>query len=130
MSDEGAKHWSGTFQRLRAESVVLSLLLLAVARLDVKLEKVPVLGIEFTHALTRGPLLTFLLLFWLYFTAAWWVRYRVERIDANVQINKARNYIDQVKDLTDEQRYKIFEGNARRVYPRLDRLLKARAKPR
>ena len=40
-----------------------------------------------------------------------------------------RRYIDQVKALGDEDRYKIFEGNARRVYPRLDRLLAQRGHP-
>ncbi len=37
-----------------------------------------------------------------------------------------KRYIDQAP-LSDEQRYLIFEGNARRVYPRLDKMLKARA---
>ena len=37
-----------------------------------------------------------------------------------------RRYIDQVKGLTGEDRAKIFEGNARRVYPRLDALLTRR----
>ena len=40
-----------------------------------------------------------------------------------------RRYIDQVKALADDDRYKIFEGNARRVYPRLDRLLAQRGHP-
>jgi 4-oxalmesaconate hydratase len=40
-----------------------------------------------------------------------------------------RRYVDQVKSLTDSDRYKIFEGNARRVYPRLDRQLAKRGKP-
>lgn len=35
-------------------------------------------------------------------------------------------YIDQVSNLSDAERYKIFEGNARRVYPRLDEQLRAR----
>ncbi|MFZ5692200.1 MAG: amidohydrolase family protein [Pseudomonadota bacterium] len=35
-----------------------------------------------------------------------------------------RRYIDQVPWLGDAGRYKIFEGNARRVYPRLDARLK------
>jgi len=30
--------------------------------------------------------------------------------------------------LSDEQRHKIYEGNARRVYPRLDAALKAKGK--
>ncbi|MEA3196207.1 MAG: 4-oxalmesaconate hydratase, partial [Gammaproteobacteria bacterium] len=32
-----------------------------------------------------------------------------------------KRYIDQVRGLSEESRYKIFEGNVRRVYPRLDR---------
>ncbi|MFZ3323864.1 MAG: amidohydrolase family protein [Usitatibacter sp.] len=39
-----------------------------------------------------------------------------------------RRYVDQVKSLSDPDRHKIFEGNARRVYPRLDRQLKARSR--
>ena len=38
-----------------------------------------------------------------------------------------KRYIDACTALSDEDRYKIFEGNARRVYPRLDARLKARA---
>jgi 4-oxalmesaconate hydratase len=37
-----------------------------------------------------------------------------------------KRYIDQVKGLSDNDRFRIFEGNARRVYPRLDRILKSR----
>jgi len=37
-----------------------------------------------------------------------------------------KRYIDQVTGLSEESRYKIFEGNARRVYPRLDALLTQR----
>ena len=37
-----------------------------------------------------------------------------------------KRYVDQAKGLDDASRYKIFEGNARRVYPRLDRLLNNR----
>ena len=37
-----------------------------------------------------------------------------------------KRYIDQVTTLTDAERYKIFEGNARKVYPRLDTLLTTR----
>jgi 4-oxalmesaconate hydratase len=40
-----------------------------------------------------------------------------------------KRYIDQVKALAENDRYKIFEGNARRVYPRLDRLLAKRGHP-
>jgi 4-oxalmesaconate hydratase len=37
-----------------------------------------------------------------------------------------KRYIDQVEGLSDESRHRIFEGNVRRVYPRLDRLLAKR----
>ena len=40
-----------------------------------------------------------------------------------------KRYLDQVGSLTDRQRYMIFEGNARRVYPRLDAMLTERGRP-
>jgi 4-oxalmesaconate hydratase len=40
-----------------------------------------------------------------------------------------KRYLDQVKGLSEDARTMIFEGNARRVYPRLDRLLTKRGKP-
>ncbi len=39
-----------------------------------------------------------------------------------------KKYVDQVTGLSEEQRYKIFEGNARKAYPRLDKILKQRGK--
>jgi 4-oxalmesaconate hydratase len=39
-----------------------------------------------------------------------------------------KRYVDQVKTLSDADRHKIFEGNARRVYPRLDKQLKAKGR--
>jgi 4-oxalmesaconate hydratase len=41
-----------------------------------------------------------------------------------------KRYIDQVKTLNAEHKQKIFEGNARRVYPRLDRILRSRKEKR
>jgi len=41
-----------------------------------------------------------------------------------------KRYVDQAQGLSDADRHKIFEGNARRVYPRLDALLSGRAKKR
>lgn len=38
-----------------------------------------------------------------------------------------RRYVDSL-ELSDGDRYKVFEGNARRVYPRLDALLKAQGR--
>jgi 4-oxalmesaconate hydratase len=40
-----------------------------------------------------------------------------------------KRYLDQLAELDEQSRYKIFEGNARRVYPRLDALLAARHDP-
>ena len=39
-----------------------------------------------------------------------------------------KRYIDNVSWLTDEDRYKIFEGNARKVYPRVNPILDRIAK--
>ena len=38
-----------------------------------------------------------------------------------------KRYLDACSHLSTEERHKIFEANARRVYPRLDTLLKRRA---
>jgi 4-oxalmesaconate hydratase len=37
-----------------------------------------------------------------------------------------KRYIMSTPNLSDEERYQVFEGNARRVFPRLDTALKAR----
>jgi 4-oxalmesaconate hydratase len=37
-----------------------------------------------------------------------------------------KRYIDATANLDDAERFKVFEGNARRVFPRLDAALKAR----
>jgi 4-oxalmesaconate hydratase len=41
-----------------------------------------------------------------------------------------KRYVDQLKGLSEDERHKIFEGNARRVYPRLDKILKQRKEKR
>lgn len=40
-----------------------------------------------------------------------------------------KRYIDGVSGLTEQDRHNIFEGNARRAYPRLDRALTRRGRP-
>jgi 4-oxalmesaconate hydratase len=40
-----------------------------------------------------------------------------------------KRYIDGLQGLSALDRYKIVEGNARRVYPRLDKLLTQRGRP-
>ena len=39
-----------------------------------------------------------------------------------------RRYIEATLNLTAEERHKIYEANARRVYPRLDQALKAQGR--
>jgi 4-oxalmesaconate hydratase len=39
-----------------------------------------------------------------------------------------RRYVDAVQALSPAERHKIFEGNARRVYPRLDALLRGQGR--
>ena len=52
----------------------------------------------------------------------------VKGVDPNTGFNydDTKRYVDQVKALSEQDRYKIYEGNARRVYPRLNRRLAAR----
>jgi 4-oxalmesaconate hydratase len=49
--------------------------------------------------------------------------------ETGFHFDDTKRYVDQVKALGDDDRYRIFEGNARHVYPRLDRRLAARGKP-
>jgi 4-oxalmesaconate hydratase len=49
--------------------------------------------------------------------------------ETGFHFDDTKRYVDQVKALSDDDRYRIFEGNARRVYPRLDARLAARGKP-
>ena len=49
--------------------------------------------------------------------------------ETGYHFDDTKRYIDQVASLSETERYKIFEGNARKVYPRLDRALAARGKP-
>jgi 4-oxalmesaconate hydratase len=49
--------------------------------------------------------------------------------ETGFHFDDTKRYVDQVKALGDAERYKIFEGNARHVYPRLDRRLAERGKP-
>ncbi len=44
--------------------------------------------------------------------------------ETGIAWDDTKRYLDEV-DLTDEQRHKVFEGNARRVYPLLDARLAA-----
>ena len=39
-----------------------------------------------------------------------------------------KRYVESTPNLQAEQRYKVYEGNARRVFPRLDRALKAQGR--
>jgi 4-oxalmesaconate hydratase len=54
----------------------------------------------------------------------------VRGIDPNTgqYFDDTKRYVDACKNLSETERYKIFEGNARRVYPRLDKALKAQGR--
>jgi len=54
----------------------------------------------------------------------------VRGIDPETGFNydDTRRYIEASTQLTPAQKHAIYEGNARRVYPRLDRILKAQGR--
>ncbi len=81
-------NWSSHFARLRTESVVVGLIFFSVAQLPVNLKKVPLLGIEFTSDAPIGTFLLFLLSFWLYLTVAWWLRFKIEIVDAEKSLDE------------------------------------------
>jgi 4-oxalmesaconate hydratase len=39
-----------------------------------------------------------------------------------------KRYVNATANLSDDERYQVFEGNARRVFPRLDAALKAKGR--
>ena len=49
--------------------------------------------------------------------------------ETGFEYDDTKRYIDQVKTLSEDDRYAIFEGNARAVYPLLDKILTKRGKP-
>jgi len=49
--------------------------------------------------------------------------------ETNHHYDDTKRYIDQLEWLDEESRYKIFEGNARRIFSRLDAQLRKRGKP-
>jgi 4-oxalmesaconate hydratase len=54
----------------------------------------------------------------------------VKGIDPETGFNfdDTKRYIEATLNLNADQRYKVYEGNARRVYPRLDAALTAKGK--
>jgi 4-oxalmesaconate hydratase len=48
--------------------------------------------------------------------------------DTGDYFDDTKKYVDALSGLSDEDRHAIFEGNARRVYPRLDARLKAQGR--
>ncbi|WP_312403734.1 hypothetical protein [Rhizobium sp.] len=104
--DDGSNeaHWSGTFQRLRAETVIMAIVILAATQLELNLSKLPILGIEFSKAIPKGPVLLFLYLFFGYFTAAWFVRYRREKLKLETERRKIDDLRLQMIEVIDQTR--------------------------
>ena len=48
--------------------------------------------------------------------------------DTGHYYDDTKRYVQATANLSDEQRYQVYEGNARRVFPRLDARLKAAGK--
>ncbi|UTV38119.1 hypothetical protein MYG64_07440 [Ensifer adhaerens] len=76
--------WSSSFVRTRTEMTVTTVILLAVTHLDMSLTKIPGFGIELAHSAPRAGILAFLILFFLYFTAAFVVRFLTEYGDVKL----------------------------------------------
>lgn len=79
--DASRGSWSPGFQRLRAESVVLSLIVFGTTFFDINLHRIPLIAMEIATPIPRAVVLLFLWLFFFYFYTNWWVRFFVERRD-------------------------------------------------
>ena len=51
-----------------------------------------------------------------------------EKTETGNYYDDTKRYIEASKILSDEDRFQIYEGNARRVFPRLDAALKRKGK--
>ncbi|MGV1769309.1 hypothetical protein ACQZ6B_03950 [Agrobacterium vitis] len=79
MSDSSeTKNWSSSFYRVRAEAVILALVILAVTQLEINAAKIPLIGLEIVRPISKGVLVAFLYGFELYFLLAWFLRYQVD----------------------------------------------------
>ncbi|ASP64367.1 hypothetical protein [Sinorhizobium meliloti] len=100
--NEAPKHWSAGFQRLRAEVIVLSLVLLAMTQLNVSLDKVPFLGLEVKPPLhNKSPLIAFLYVFAFYFMVAWYSRFRVEWAEVGLPARHLDDFVKNVRTQLD-----------------------------
>jgi 4-oxalmesaconate hydratase len=48
--------------------------------------------------------------------------------ETGFHFDDTRRYVDAVQGVSDAERHKLFEQNARRVYPRLDALLRGQGR--
>lgn len=107
MADDGDNqeaHWSGTFQRLRAETVIMAIVIVAMTQLELNLSKLPILGIEFAKSVPKGPILIFLYLFFFYFALAWWVRYRREKLSLETERRRIAEMRQGMADVIEQTR--------------------------
>uniref|UniRef100_UPI003F499A6F hypothetical protein n=1 Tax=Ensifer adhaerens TaxID=106592 RepID=UPI003F499A6F len=97
-SDKG-QNWSGTFQRLRAESVIFALLFYVFTQVPIDLHKAPFLPVEFPSGLPRGPVILLLFGFCCFFLTSWYLRFQRERSRADELIRHADILVGKVNHL-------------------------------
>ena len=102
MASERGEHWSATFQRLRAETFVLAVTFYCFTHLPMKLERLPILGIEFAPSLPLGSFTLPLLVTSVYFASAWYLRFRIERDEIERFVTEDNRFIEGVKTLRRE----------------------------
>jgi len=96
--DTATKDWSGRYLRLRAEVIVLSLLMVTITRMDLTLTKLPLLGVELSKAPPVSVIASVMILFFFYILIGWVLRYRVERAEALMPVRSVQSFLGEITD--------------------------------
>lgn len=98
------KNWSAGFQRLRVETTILSIVLLAITQSSLELTRVPLLGFEADEPLPRAPLTMLLFAFWGYTLTAWIMRFFVEWREVSRPREVMQNLLSSMGELSEKIR--------------------------
>lgn len=91
------KNWSSGFQRLRAEAVLLSIVIFTITHMELELKRIPLIGFESEAPIPRAALTIFLFVFFLYTTVHWCVKFKVEIAEITYSQSSIRQLLTDIK---------------------------------
>ncbi len=93
-SNSGAANWSSSFARARTEMIVTTMIILAVAHLEMNMARVPVFGIELSRSAPKATILAFLFMFYFYFVIVFFIKFLAEYRTVRIPIETIANLDD------------------------------------